>query len=87
MWREDGLAYPDLQDSGGVRTKTAGKPMSIRVRPERLWIVRSDMNYLWLAGFYLVEARDLDHAIQVAAGIPAAREGSVEIRPVRQLNP
>jgi hypothetical protein len=61
--------------------------MSIRVRLERLWIVRSDMNYLWLAGFYLVEARDLDHAIQVAAGIPAAREGSVEIRPVRQLNP
>ncbi|HEY2152149.1 MAG TPA: YciI family protein [Vicinamibacterales bacterium] len=40
-----------------------------------------------LAGFYLVEARDLDHAIQVAAWIPAAREGSVEIRPVRQLNP
>jgi hypothetical protein len=40
-----------------------------------------------LAGFYLVEARDLNHAIQVAAGIPAAREGSVEIRPVRQLNP
>jgi hypothetical protein len=39
-----------------------------------------------LAGFYLIEARDLNEAIQVAAKIPPAREGSVEIRPVRQLN-
>ncbi|MGP9799646.1 YciI family protein [Rheinheimera sp. NSM] len=38
-----------------------------------------------LAGFYLVEAHDLNEAIQIAAGIPAARVGSVEVRPVRQL--
>ena len=38
-----------------------------------------------LAGFYLVEAQDLNAAIQVAAQIPAARVGSVEVRPVRQL--
>jgi len=40
-----------------------------------------------LAGFYLIEARDLNEAIQVAGRIPPAREGSVEVRPVRQLNP
>jgi hypothetical protein len=39
-----------------------------------------------LAGFYLIEARDLNEAIQAAAKIPPAREGSVEVRPVRQLN-
>lgn len=38
-----------------------------------------------LAGFYLVEAHDLNEAIQIASGIPAARVGSVEVRPVRQL--
>lgn len=38
-----------------------------------------------LAGFYLVEARDLNEALQLAAGIPAARVGSVEVRPIRQL--
>jgi len=38
-----------------------------------------------LAGFYLIDARDLNDAIQVAAKIPPAREGSVEVRPVRQL--
>ncbi|OOV96499.1 YciI family protein [Pseudomonas sp. MF4836] len=40
-----------------------------------------------LAGFYLIEARDLNEALQVAGHIPAARVGSVEVRPVRQLNP
>jgi hypothetical protein len=40
-----------------------------------------------LAGFYLVEARDLNEAIQAAAKIPPARAGSIEVRPVRQLAP
>jgi hypothetical protein len=40
-----------------------------------------------LAGFYLIDARDLNEAIQVAAKIPPAREGSVEVRPVRDLQP
>ena len=40
-----------------------------------------------LAGFYLVEARDLNEALQIAAKIPPAREGSIEVRPVRQLVP
>jgi hypothetical protein len=40
-----------------------------------------------LAGFYLIEARDLNEALQIAAKIPPAREGSVEVRPVRQLAP
>ena len=40
-----------------------------------------------LAGFYLVEARDLNEAIQMAAKIPPARTGSVEVRPVRELAP
>jgi len=40
-----------------------------------------------LAGFYLIDATDLDQAIQVAAKIPPAREGTVEVRPVRELVP
>ncbi len=40
-----------------------------------------------MAGFYLIEARDLNDAIQVASRIPPAREGSIEVRPIRQLNP
>lgn len=39
-----------------------------------------------LAGFYLLEARDLNDALKVASKIPTARYGSVEVRPVRDLH-
>ncbi len=35
-----------------------------------------------IGGFYLCECRDLEHALSVAAGIPGARHGTVEVRPV-----
>lgn len=38
-----------------------------------------------LAGFYMVEARDLNEAIQIAAKIPPARIGSIEVRPIRPI--
>ena len=38
-----------------------------------------------LGGFYLIEARDLDQAIEIAAKIPAAALGSIEIRPIWEL--
>ena len=40
-----------------------------------------------LAGFYMIDAKDLDEAITLAAKIPPAAVGSVEIRPVRELQP
>jgi hypothetical protein len=39
-----------------------------------------------LGGFYLITARDLNDAIQVAAKIPSARTGSVEVRPVMEFD-
>ena len=38
-----------------------------------------------LAGFYLVDAADLDEAIEIASKIPPARTGTIEVRPVREL--
>ena len=38
-----------------------------------------------LGGFYLIDARDLNDAIQVASRIPSARVGSVEVRPIREF--
>jgi len=38
-----------------------------------------------LAGFYMIEARDLNEAIQLAAKIPPARVGSIEVRPIRPI--
>jgi hypothetical protein len=38
-----------------------------------------------IAGFCLIEAHDLEEAIELAARIPPARVGAIEVRPVRQL--
>lgn len=38
-----------------------------------------------LGGFYLINARDLNDAIQVASKIPSARLGSVEVRPIMEF--
>ncbi|HEX5589455.1 MAG TPA: YciI family protein [Candidatus Limnocylindrales bacterium] len=35
-----------------------------------------------LGGFYLLECRDLDEAIEMAAKIPAAKRGTIEVRPI-----
>jgi hypothetical protein len=40
-----------------------------------------------LGGFYMVEAKDLDEAIKLANGIPAARTGSIEVRPIMPTPP
>jgi len=38
-----------------------------------------------LGGYYLIDAEDLDAAIGIAARIPMARKGTIEIRPVIEL--
>jgi hypothetical protein len=38
-----------------------------------------------LGGYYLVEAKDLDEAIAIAAKIPSAKIGSIEVRPIQKF--
>jgi hypothetical protein len=40
-----------------------------------------------LGGYYLIEAKDLDEAIGIAAKIPSARIGTIEVRPVMEMGP
>lgn len=39
-----------------------------------------------LGGYYLIEARDLNEAIQVGSRIPAAKSGSIEVRPIQSFD-
>ena len=39
-----------------------------------------------LGGYYLIEARDLNDAFQVAQKIPSVRTGSIEVRPIQEFN-
>jgi hypothetical protein len=38
-----------------------------------------------LGGYYLIEAKDLDQAIAIAARVPSAQSGSIEVRPIRKM--
>jgi hypothetical protein len=40
-----------------------------------------------LGGFYLIEAKDLDDATRIAARIPSAKIGSIEVRPIMNVGP
>jgi len=40
-----------------------------------------------LGGFYMIEAKNLDEAIKIAAKIPGSWDGSVEVRPIMEFNP
>jgi hypothetical protein len=40
-----------------------------------------------LGGFILVEAKDMDEAVELASKIPMAKHGTIEVRPVMELSP
>lgn len=86
------MAFGDELRQGGHRLAAeALQPVqtatTVRVRNGRLSLTDGPFAETkeQLAGFYLIEARDLNEAIQLAAKIPPARVGSIEVRPVREL--
>jgi hypothetical protein len=60
---------------------------SVRVRDSKRLVTDGPFaeTHEQLGGFFLIEARDLDEAIAIAARIPGARKGTVEVRPVLEL--
>ena len=91
--RECANCGQDLRDRGRLLAAEPLHPVetaaTVRVRNGKLSVTDGPFAETkeQLAGFYLVEARDLNDAIQIAARIPPAREGSIEVRPVRELVP
>ncbi|MBA3270111.1 MAG: YciI family protein [Acidobacteria bacterium] len=81
-----------FRSSGALVAAEALQPIetatTVRVRNGKLTITDGPFAETkeQLAGFYLLDARDLNEAIQMAAKIPPAREGSIEVRPVRDLD-
>jgi hypothetical protein len=89
--RQETLAYVDELKRGGhhlasaplesVRTAT-----TIRVRNGRVSATDGPFAETreTLGGFFMIEARDLDEALQLAARWPSARFGSIEVRPIAE---
>src|SRR5262245_51590742 len=82
----------ELRDRGILVAAEALQPVqtgkTVRVRHGKPLVVDGPFTETkeLLAGFYLVEAPDIDAAVAIAAKIPPAREGSIEVRPVRTLD-
>jgi hypothetical protein len=68
----------------GARLRPTGDATTVRVTDGE--IVTSDGPFAetkeQIGGYYIVECKDLDEAIEVASKIPAAKDGSIEVRPV-----
>ena len=81
----------ELQASGHFITGSPLHPVhtatTVRVRNGRTTITDGPFAETkeQLAGFYMIEARDLNEAIQLASKIPPAQFGSIEVRPTREL--
>ena len=94
VMRRDYFAFTDdIQKSGhylgGSALQPTGTATTVRVREGKVSTTDGPFAETreQLGGFYLVEARDLNEAIQVASRIPGARLGSVEVRPIMEMPP
>jgi hypothetical protein len=73
--------------TGGERLRPSTDATTVQVRNGE--VVTSDGPFAetkeQIGGFYLVDAKDLDEAIEIAAQIPGAKSGSIEVRPVWEM--
>jgi hypothetical protein len=88
------MAYAkSLEDSGhllgGEALESVKTATTVRVRAGKVSVTDGPFAETkeQLAGFYFIEAKDLNEAIRIAGNIPPARVGSIEVRPVRELKP
>jgi len=89
--REETLIYVDsLRQSGHLLVtnalQSARSASTLRVRDSKLTVTDGPFveTKEQLGGFFLIEARDLNEAIQVASKWPGARFGTIEVRPVEE---
>jgi hypothetical protein len=72
---------------GGARLRPTTDSTTVRVRHDET--LTSDGPFAetkeQIGGFYLVDCKDLDEAIEIAAKIPGAALGSIEVRPIWEM--
>jgi hypothetical protein len=75
------------QFKAGDRLKPAATASTVRVRNGKAAITDGPFAETreQLGGYYLIEAKNLDEATAIAARIPGARIGSIEVRPIWPL--
>ena len=73
--------------AGRERLRPTSSSTTVRIRDAGLVVADGPFAETkeQIAGFYVIECADLDEAVAVAANVPAARSGTVEVRPVWQV--
>lgn len=76
------------QVQGGNALQLTGTATTIRIREGKRLTTDGPFAETkeQLGGYFLVEAKDLDEAIHIAGKIPAARYGSIEVRPIMKFS-
>jgi len=71
---------------GGERLRRTTDATTVQVRDGEVLVADGPFAETkeQIGGYYLVDCRDLDEAIEVAAKIPGARHGTIEVRPIWQ---
>ncbi len=88
MYAEYGKFTQEITNSGnyvgGNPLKPTTTATTVRVRDGKRVVTDGPFAETkeQLGGYYLIEANDLDQAISIAARIPGARAGSIEVRPI-----
>ena len=72
---------------GGNRLQPTNAATTVRIRNGKLSTTDGPFAETkeQLGGYYLIEAKDLNDAIQVGSRIPGARVGSIEVRPIAEM--
>ena len=90
-YKESTQLAHDLKANGQYLAASPLQPTalatSVRIRDGKQFITDGPFSETreQLGGYYLVDAKDLDEAINIAARIPMAKKGTVEIRPVIEI--
>jgi hypothetical protein len=72
---------------GGERLRPTSDATTVQVREGKLITVDGPFAETkeQIGGYFVVDCKDLDEAIEVAAKIPGARDGSIEVRPIWEM--
>ena len=84
-WMNDATTRGVLQ--GGERLRPAFEATTVQVRDGKTLTADGPFAETkeQVGGYFVVDCKDLDEAIELAAGIPAARHGTVEVRPIWEM--
>jgi hypothetical protein len=89
---DESLAYDDVLRKGGhflaaQALESVQSATTIRLRNGKVSVTDGPFaeTHEQIGGFILIEARDLNEAIQLASKIPVLRLGGIEVRPIKEL--